>query len=1053
MTSVNGVQVTISGSLPETAIIALLNSAYQNPEFKGKWDTYAGNDLELLIVGDPDATLIESTGGGGGNTARIGTATSPTYYVASNNGGLFALDLLHVVLHEVIHVIAGYQDPGDPLSVQIGISINDNGDAAGDVVRLTNAILGGPDRLSYDGIFGVPGALTDGAGAGNDQGAFDLTASLTGGATIDIAATTRSSIVDLTQLNGSRDLIVGRDASESIKGGGGDDFLYGQGGIDRLAGDEGSDQLHGGEGNDTLIGGAGNDLVHGGYKASGLAAGIADGFDIADYSRTTIGVYATSGIELSANYDSTLLYLNDRVLTVTGGGSVGTDSLVSIEKIIATRFTDHFAISGTPDEGSVLHVDASGDAPADPNEPEPENDTIELSHTEEGFFVNSVSPTALVIRAISGGGAVSIENFHGSIAGTDFSDVIIGNADEIHGGDGADFIAASDYAFGGAGADRITGGVLVDGGAGNDYFEYTAGSWIVLAAGGGHDLVDPENSMALIDIGNASFDSLEIAWERVVESTETYDLEGLGTGFVSTTYSGRIAIVLNGASIAFGSAYGEHDTGEYAAMVANNDPNPTPWNVSYDVPMTIRNSTGEISFHQLLEILGLTRSTDPLHHLEPNGGVAGPNFFDALNQWEAGYTGLDINTIGQLAEATSGDDQFVGGGASFDGAADGLNIDLTISGQQDTGGSGLDYFYLVGEIIGSAFADVIRAIDKDIYSAIAGGDGDDHLFGNNQNDSLSGDAGSDLVEGGDGDDSISGGFGSDVLIGGLKGDYLQGDEGADTYIYQSGDGSDFIYDSPEELGTIDTLHFSDLTVRGVHIAESGADIVLTIVPTGITVTIQEGMSSSGAGIERIEFSDSTSLSAASIRDRASGSEWQPVNLGTDDGDFLSGTLGDDVLVGLLGEDVFEGSVGDDIVFGGGVETDQVNYNGSFTDYFFDLNGDGSVSVSKPGGGTDILHDIDGLWFSGDEEWVSMEDALSGGSMGRMYSSTFDFSSLLQAAPGKMEVSRPIGLFVDHSSLPVSISDWDTFDFTNDLQQFEREWSDVQVSDGARDWAF
>ncbi|MDE2442446.1 MAG: Ig family protein, partial [Betaproteobacteria bacterium] len=69
---------------------------------------------------------------------------------------------------------------------------------------------------------------------------------------------------------------------------------------------------------------------------------------------------------------------------------------------------------------------------------------------------------------------------------------------------------------------------------------------------------------------------------------------------------------------------------------------------------------------------------------------------------------------------------------------------------------------------------------------ITGGGVADHLYGNGGNDILSGLAGDDYLEGDDGADTLTGGTDNDTLNGG---------QGFDTYLFNSGDGSDTIIDS------------------------------------------------------------------------------------------------------------------------------------------------------------------------------------------------------------------------------------------------------------------
>ena len=64
------------------------------------------------------------------------------------------------------------------------------------------------------------------------------------------------------------------------------------------------------------------------------------------------------------------------------------------------------------------------------------------------------------------------------------------------------------------------------------------------------------------------------------------------------------------------------------------------------------------------------------------------------------------------------------------------------------------------------------------------------------------------ISAGSGDDSIFGNTGNDTILGNAGNDILYGDAGADKFIYQSGDGNDFIYgfDNNDTL-TLDNLDF------------------------------------------------------------------------------------------------------------------------------------------------------------------------------------------------------------------------------------------------------
>ena len=93
--------------------------------------------------------------------------------------------------------------------------------------------------------------------------------------------------------------------------------------------------------------------------------------------------------------------------------------------------------------------------------------------------------------------------------------------------------------------------------------------------------------------------------------------------------------------------------------------------------------------------------------------------------------------------------------------------------------------------------------------------------------------------------------------------------------------------------------------------------------------------------------------------------------GTNGDDQLAGTNGDDIINGLGGQDIVTGSGGNDtIILGDGY--DQVNYDGSASDYIFIRNADGSITVTKPGGSIDTLQGVDGFWFQGEGAWYGAD---------------------------------------------------------------------------------
>ena len=91
--------------------------------------------------------------------------------------------------------------------------------------------------------------------------------------------------------------------------------------------------------------------------------------------------------------------------------------------------------------------------------------------------------------------------------------------------------------------------------------------------------------------------------------------------------------------------------------------------------------------------------------------------------------------------------------------------------------------------------------------------------------------------------------------------------------------------------------------------------------------------------------------------------------------FIEGWVNNDLLIGDNRDNVFYGGQGDDLIDGHGGDYNQVNYDGSLSDYVFTENFDGSITVSSGQWGTDTLYDIDGFWFAGEARWYSLADAL------------------------------------------------------------------------------
>jgi len=95
--------------------------------------------------------------------------------------------------------------------------------------------------------------------------------------------------------------------------------------------------------------------------------------------------------------------------------------------------------------------------------------------------------------------------------------------------------------------------------------------------------------------------------------------------------------------------------------------------------------------------------------------------------------------------------------------------------------------------------------------------------------------------------------------------------------------------------------------------------------------------------------------------------------------------------------------------------DQVDYVGASTDYIFELNNDGSVSVTRPDGGTDTLIEIDGFWFQGEQAWYPIDALVDLTSVDRTFTGTADAYDQVD-----YDGSRDDYIFVDNGNGTVSV---------------------------------
>lgn len=266
-----------------------------------------------------------------------------------------------------------------------------------------------------------------------------------------------------------------------------------------------------------------------------------------------------------------------------------------------------------------------------------------------------------------------------------------------------------------------------------------------------------------------------------------------------------------------------------------------------------------------------------------------------------------------------------------------------------------EYLLLDGQkdriIFGSTAGETIisRSVDR-LYGGagndtIVAGSGDNYIDGGEGDDVLDGDYGADILIGGAGNDIIgnsqrdiegySGGalpggmpFFGNTVTGGLGNDTIYGSKQGDTYYFNSGDGSDVIFEANAFYTTgkyEDKIIFGEgITLENTIFTGVNNDLIITFKNSNDKITIKDHyIVDAGRGdakIELIQFSDGRQIFESEFTQiglTKFGTELNDVIYGTNSyGDVIFGLAGNDTISGLNGNDTIYGGEGDDILDGG-----------------------------------------------------------------------------------------------------------------------------------------
>ena len=901
-----------------------LNDTLTLSNVNGNAQGNAGNDTLVGGTGNDNFT------GGSGNDSISGGAGSDSVNYSDNGFDLAGPGTQGVTVNLATGTATDNWNNTDSLSsienVQ-GSNLADTITGDGNANNLAGA--NGNDMLlgagGNDFLTGGAGNDTLDGGTGSDTANY---IGSSGAVTVNLAAGTATGDASI----GSDTLI----SIESVQGTAFNDVMTGDASNNSLFGREGNDTLAGGNGSDFFRGGAGNDSIDGGFLHN-YARFDRNDFDTADYS-----VYDTnSGPGQSATTPATTgpIVVNLAAHTVTGDASVGTDTIINVERVVGTSFGDTFhGGSGARAEafqgrggndtivGDGVHImraeyhDANNDAGV--------GVTISLSGAADGSgtvtggasvgtdtvqYVNQFYGTqyndtydasAFTFRLVD----PTFTSPYNVFRGNGGSDVIQGNGyttldysdsasgvvvDLVNGtvthGASTNVPVNSSVALGAAGTDTISGvrdingGTPFDdivyggnnsalnleyegfrGGGGNDTFfggsgfdeakfddgnaALTMGVTIVMAAG-----VDGNGAYSRVS-GDPLFGVDKLYGVEAVRGSllnDTYDATGFNSGnftgsfwegpFPSTDFNRFNGYAGDDTVIGNGRTQIDYRTAE--AGIAVDFTGHGAGTVVGDASVGTDIFTGVYGVRDSAyddEIEGSDANGDTIDDAEIFGLSAG-------DDWLNGGLGLDfVSYSDQTASVTVNLANNHAAGTSI-GTDELFNIEGVIGSRANdslTGDTGDNY--LIGGL-GDDSLDGAGGNDTVVYfhsragatvnlatgTASDGNDGTDTLsnienvLGTRFADTLTGDAGANKLEGSDGNDTLTGGAGDDELAGGT---------GNDIFVVAAGSGNDTVTDFENGSDRFDVRSLTS-SFAGVTVTASGSDAVLSFGAGSPTVRV------------------------------------------------------------------------------------------------------------------------------------------------------------------------------------------------------------------------
>lgn len=852
-------------------------------------DTLTGNELDNRLFGrDGNDTL---NGGAGDDTIR-GDAGADTLDGGIGNDWLdYSTSAAGVSVNLATNTVSGGDAQGDVISNFENLT----GSAADDTLTgsdADNRIEGGLGADLIDGgtgndtIAGGGGADTLDGGIGVDWVDYRASAA---GVTVDLAAHTASGgdaqgdvLSNFENIRGSAqaDTLTGSAGDNEIDGGAGNDIIKGEVGNDTIAGGAGADDLDGGDGVDWLDYSGSVDAV-----TVSLAGGTGTGGDAqGDVIQNFENIRGTAAADtLVGSAGSNILEGKAGDDTLEGGagedwlyGGIGLDT-ASYQSSAVGVTVDLSLAAGA---AQISLGDASGDR----------------LHDIENVTGSAFDDTLIGSNRVVDGTGLVLSSGNNTLKGGAGADTISGGSgdDRLYGDEGADTLSGDDgddILIGGSGADSLTGG------AGSDTADYgssAVGVTVSLLAGTGTSGDADGDQLSGIEnlTGSAFADTLTgdglantlnggvgddvldggTGDDTLIGGAGADQLIG-GDGIDTASYqtaTSAVTVNLGNVSLNTGDAQGDTYTG--IEILRGSSFNDTLTGSTGDETIiggvgsdTLNGGDGNDTLSYITSILGVSIN---LKAKIASGGDAQGDIFSNFEN-VSGSASRDVLIGDDLANRLlgNGGNDGLNGGAGADILMGGDGDDIIIGGADgDTldGGAGVDTLDYWGSTAGVS----IDLLASTASGGHATGDvisGFENITGSEYNDTLTGDGGNNKLVGGAGNDSLLGDAGNDDLSGGTGNDTLTGGAGNDVYRFARGDGADTIVESGLLVDSDQLVFASDVKSDDLWFRQDGNNLVISVLGTDDSVTVQNWFSGAGNVIEEIRAGDGKVLDHSEVQ--------------------------------------------------------------------------------------------------------------------------------------------------------------------------------------------